>query len=97
MPNQDNDAEFVKELAKRLNTMIEQNADRSNAVLTTALNHAGYASIAHFLGELALPARSSVEDLKGSLFLFPVIEEGYIKRFDLVTGAFLQSEAEQFH
>jgi hypothetical protein len=41
----------------------------------------------------------SSEEIQSALFLFPVIEDNKIKRFDVVTGEFLQkqSESQQVH
>jgi hypothetical protein len=93
------DNAFVEELAKRLNTFLEQSPDRANAVLATPMPYAGYAGVAHFLGELSLPkgigAEVSPEEIQSALFLFPVIEDNKIKRFDVVTGEFLQKQSEE--
>jgi len=91
------DADFVMELARRLNTFLEQAPERANGVLATPMPHAGYAGVAHFLGELALPKGASKDvnmaDLQETLFLFPIIEDHHIIHFEVVTGVDLAQKA----
>jgi hypothetical protein len=91
------DAEFVTELAQRLNTFLEQDNTRANLVLATPMPHAGYAGVAHFLGELGMPVgvdqAASQDDIKEALFLFPNITNRMITDFSVVTGAELAEKA----
>jgi hypothetical protein len=91
------DAEFVTELARRLNTFLEQSPERANLVLATPMPHAGYAGVAHFLGELGMPhgveAATSKEDIKDALFLYPNVVNRKITDFSVVTGAELAEKA----
>jgi len=91
------DAEFVTELARRLNTFLEQDSERANGVLATPMPHVGYAGVAHFLGELALPKGASkdvnMKDLQETLFMFPIIAEERIVQFEVVTGVDLAQRA----
>ena len=93
------DAEFVTELARRLNTFLEQNPDRANVALSTPLAHAGYAGVAHFLGELAMPSgltnSSKMGELGDALFLYPDIQNNRIARFEVVPGSELAERAEK--
>jgi hypothetical protein len=91
------DADFVKELARRLNTFLEQAPERANGVLATPMPHAGYAGVAHFLGELGMPKgvtdQTNMGDLQETLFLFPIIEDHRIVHFEVVTGVDLAQKA----
>jgi len=85
-----NDLEFVEELAKRLNLLLEADSDRLQLVLGVPLSHAGYASVGHFISQLGLPRgitqdtpAKAVENVK---FLVPVIEKGRILKFEVLTG-----------
>ena len=91
------DAEFVTELARRLNTFLEQNPERANMVLATPLPHAGYAGVAHFLGELGMPkgvdAITSEEQIAELLFLYPNVENKMITNFAVMSGADMAKKA----
>jgi len=93
------DAEFIEEMATRLNLLIEGDADRATAVLTASLAHAGYANVGHFLGQMCLPRgitpATAPEELQNVKFLMPVMGKGRIARFEAVTGAQLQEKAAQ--
>lgn len=89
-----NDSEFAEELVARLNLFISANPDRAHATLFVPLSHAGYASVGHFVGQLAMPrnitSEATAEDLKNVKFVAPVLEGARIVRFETVTGAELQ-------
>ena len=94
------DADFVKELARRLNTFLEQAPERANAVLATPIPHAGYAGVAHFLGELAMPSgitdKVKMGDLQEALFLYPTIDDSHrIVKFEVMLGSDLAKRAEE--
>jgi hypothetical protein len=88
------DAEFVDELVARLNLLLKADADRANAVFGTPLAHAAYASVGHFVGQLAMPRHitreASVDDVQNVKFVAPVVEDRRIMKFEAVTGAELQ-------
>jgi len=91
------DAEFVTELARRLNTFLEQNPERANMVLATPLTLAGYAGVAHFLGELGMPKgvnATTPADIAEAMFLYPNVKNGAITSFEVVSGADLAKKAE---
>lgn len=94
------DEEFVDELVARLNHFIELNPDRANAVLCTELLKAGYASVGHFVGQLAMPRglgpQTKAEDLQNVKFVLPLIEDGKIVKFEGVPGTELQERAQRF-
>ena len=84
------DNEFIEELAARLTLFLEGDRRRATSVLTCPLGFAGYANVGHFLGQLALPRgldhNTSAEQLEGTLFLTPVIEEGIVTKFEAIPG-----------
>lgn len=93
------DAEFVEELAERLNLFLQADPGRANAALLTPMSHAGYASVGHLLGQFCLPRGinpsadpATVENVK---FLVPVIEDRRIVKFEAVTGQELQERHRQ--
>jgi hypothetical protein len=82
------DNEFVVELARRINTFFEQDEDRTRAVLSTPIPAAGYASVAHFLGELCMP--KGIKDLNPSEMgsknlLVPKVKDGKLLGVEVVT------------
>lgn len=90
------ESEFVRELAERLNSFLKQDPERANAVLATPIPHAKYTGVAHFLGVLALPPHATDETYTPSadqLFLYPIIENQRIQRFEVVSGEFLAQAA----
>jgi hypothetical protein len=93
------DDEFVAELATRLNLFLQSDDQRSQAVLTTPLMHAGFASVGHFLGQICCPRgitdQSPPEQLENVKFLMPHIDKGRIVRFECVTGAELQERVKE--
>lgn len=93
------DAEFVEEMAARLNLVLEADPQRATHVLGTSLTHVGYASVGHFVSQLAIPRgidpTTSPDVLKNVKFLVPVIEDGRIVKFDAVTGEELQQRHQE--
>jgi len=93
------DAEFVEELAARLNLVLEADADRTNVVLGSSLTHAGYASVGHFVSQLGLPRGIAPEThpdvLRNVKFLVPVVEDRRIVKFNAITGQELQQRHEK--
>lgn len=94
------DAEFVEEIAKRLNLLLEADQNRAQQILTTPMVHVQYANVGHFLGQLGLPRGlgrdTPPEDMREVKFLMPVIDEnGRIKEFEAVTGQDLEERAAQ--
>jgi hypothetical protein len=91
------DAEFVEELATRLNLLIEADSNRAQAVLTMPLLQAGYANVGHFLGQMCCPRgitdQTAPKDLQDVKFLMPVLDGERIARFRSVTGSELQQKA----
>jgi hypothetical protein len=89
-----NDAEFADELVTRLNLLLEADVQRANAVLTTPLAHAAYASVGHFVSQLAMPRHitkeATADEVKEVKFIAPVIEEQRIVKFEALTGDQLQ-------
>jgi hypothetical protein len=89
------DGEFLEELVIRLNLIIEADKDRASAVFGTPLVHARYASVGHFLGQLAMPRtitkEASAEEVRNVKFIVPVVEDQRITRFETVTGVELQA------
>lgn len=88
------DAEFADELVTRLNLLLKADPQRANAVFTTPLAHAAYASVGHFVSQLAMPRHitkdASADDVKGVKFIAPVIEDQKIVKFEALTGDQLQ-------
>ena len=88
--------DFVVELARRLNTFFEQNRERTQAVLGMPLPIGGYASVAHFLGELCMPHGVKEEEgqegeLDSKMILVPKVEEGKLQEIEAITlGEFKQ-------
>lgn len=93
------DAEFVDELATRLNAFLAQDFERAQYVLLMPLARAGYASVGHFLGEVGLPRGITRKTPEGELadvrFLVPEIRQDMIVKFLTVTGAELQERAQK--
>jgi len=94
------DAEFAEELAERLNLFLKADEARASATLTTALTHAGYANVGHFLRQLCLPRgidyNTPPEALQNVKFLMPVLADNTrIIGFRAVTGAELQEKLAQ--
>lgn len=88
------DAEFADELVTRLNLMLEADPARANAVFTTPLGHAAYASVGHFVSQLALPRHitkeATADEVKEVKFIAPVISDQTIVKFEALTGDQLQ-------
>lgn len=88
------DAEFAEELVARLNLVLEADHPRATAVFATSLHKAGYASVAHFIGQLAMPRHitkeATADDVQNVKFVAPVIEDQRIVKFEAVTGEELQ-------
>jgi hypothetical protein len=88
------DAEFTDELVARLNLFLEADLDRANAVLTSPLHRAGYASVGHFVGQLAMPRHitreASAQEVSDVKFVAPVVEDQKIVKFESLSGAELQ-------
>jgi hypothetical protein len=83
------DIEFVKELADRLNEYLRLNPERAVATLATPLAHAGYASVAHFLGQLSMPRNLKGDDLTNpgaGCFLVPLVEDNRITGFQALSA-----------
>ena len=91
------DNDFVVELARRINTFFEQDANRTRTVLSTPIRTAGYASVAHFLGEVCMPKMKemSPETLAQSLLLIPQIEEGRIMGLQVITIEEFEAQAKK--
>lgn len=93
-----NDPEFVDELVTRLNLVIDADPERANAVFGVSLQGAGYASVGHFIGQLAMPRHITKEatasDVENVKFVVPVVEDQRIVKFESVTGAELQRRHE---
>lgn len=89
------DAEFVDELVTRLNLTLEADQNRANSAFSTPLGHAGYASVAHFIGQLGMPRgineTASADDVLNVKFIVPIVEGGRIMGFEGVTGSELQN------
>lgn len=89
------DAEFADELVARLNLVLEADLNRTNAVLMTALHHAGYASVGHFVSQLAMPRNiteeTSADDVRNVKFIAPVVRDQKIVKFEALTGEELQT------
>ena len=92
------DAEFTDELVARLNLLIEADAERANKVFTTPLHAAAYASVGHFVGQLAMPRHitkeASADDVTGVKFVVPVVEDQRIVKFEALSGGELQERHE---
>ena len=94
------DDEFMEELVARVNLFLEADLHKANQVLCTPLIHAGYASVGHFIGTLALPrtlnpVTASPEEMAKVKMVMPIIRENMIAKFTLVAGADLQKQAQQ--
>lgn len=93
------DDEFMEELVARVNLFLDADLHKANKVLCTPLPHAGYASVGHFLGMLALPrsfnpGTASPEEVANVKMVMPVIRENTITEFALVAGSDLQKRAQ---
>jgi hypothetical protein len=88
------DGDFLEELVIRLNLIIEADKDRATKIFGTPLFHAGYASVGHFLGQLAMPRtitkEATADEVRNVKFIAPVVEDQRITRFEALTGAELQ-------
>jgi len=92
------DAEFTDELVERLNLLLEADPKRANTVFTTPLHNAAYASVGHFVGQLAMPRHitkeATADDVTGVKFVVPVVEDQRIVKFEALSGGELQERHE---
>jgi hypothetical protein len=94
------DDEFTEELVARINHIIELDPERANLILCTELMQGGYASVGHFLGQLAMPRgvgpTTAAKDLANVKFVLPLVVDGKIVKFEGIAGADLQKRAQNF-
>lgn len=98
MSNPLSDKDFLEELARRLNVLLERDVDRMNGALSVPMAHAGFANLGHFLGSLGLAPRVASpfqpRDVHDLLFLVPIIEDRKIVKFEVLTGRELEQRSE---
>lgn len=93
------DNDFVTEMARRINTFFEQNEERARTALMMPVFQAGYASVAHFLGELCMPKGitkdSDPEALAEKLILLPKSGDQGLTGVEVLTMAQFEERAKK--